>query len=767
MAPSTTKSNPHLNSRPPRAATSISTSRLRKTFNPQFQTTINTNLSAHPRTNPTSALSVLLKLLTSLPSRIGGCQYKLTPAEHTLSLHLVSIIDPFVYHGLRALAPPQHAQNQASIVNLVNQPTEILDAIIFHIDSRRDLLNVALGCKRLHGVVFPRHFEYRLIRCKVSSISVWNHLILHRSLARNVRRLEILDERSSASTGGNFTKGRGILVPKNILQGDTDLESTDDELSMHVKQEKYLAAALVRMTGLREFQWSCNHSPISIAHVWPTLMMRAVNLRVMDIYDNLVFAPKVDEDDDGADQGDRESESESESEGENDERGQSTNSCQGVLTRVPNHILGEMKSVTFRSTSHSYGAAKQPELSHISGMLHRCINLKDLEITYISPRLSTSIGHQGTPFRARPLADEFLMYSRWANLTSLILTNLRCASSLAPSAFLSAHSILEVLHMDISINLGGGAGATPTSPLQLSPGSLPHLREIKASREIINAILECPLPSSSSSPSCARPLESVKGFKLSGNGNSAQQSSSRSISDSTFLSNLKQTAHTIRRIEMVGWHDMDDIKKLIACIPNVQYLDVGKRLGGAAATQRHVSSPEKGVAAPATNMAEWAELLATLPDLTSMHGVKFFYEVSSVTSTTNTPSNTNNNTAYSNGQAPISTPGLNIIRDASPVSQSAHTSKQGHTHTQMSLSMMERSRMRKNDEIAGVLAWKCKKLRRLDHWDESSGKVIVLLRDHEHGHVGGGMHGEDVGIGKEKLTSTTAKVRWEVRRLKT
>jgi len=68
--------------------------------------------------------------------------------------------------------------------------------------------------------------------------------------------------------------------------------------------------------------------------------------------------------------------------------------------------------------------------------------------------------------------------------------------------------------------------------------------------------------------------------------------------------------------------------------------------------------------------------------------------------------------------------------------------------------------MRKNDEIAGVLAWKCKKLRRLDHWDESGGKIIVLVRDHE--------HGEEVGsIDKERLTSTATKVRWEVRRLKT
>lgn len=49
--------------------------------------------------------------------------------------------------------------------------------------------------------------------------------------------------------------------------------------------------------------------------------------------------------------------------------------------------------------------------------------------------------------------------------------------------------------------------------------------------------------------------------------------------------------------------------------------------------------------------------------------------------------------------------------------------------------------MKKNDEVASVLTWKCPKLRRVDHWDESSGKVIVLLKEGD-------------------------KIRWEVRRVK-
>lgn len=242
--------------------------------------------SAYSGMDPVKALTVLLKLLTCLPSRIGGCQYKLTPPEHGLALHLISIIDPFVYHAVRSLVsnPLRSENDQPSFTGLIDQPTEILDAVLSHVDSPKDLLNIGLACKRLHDVVFPRHIDYRVIRCKVSSISVWNHLIMHKSLARNVRKLEIIDERQQ--------NGR-LLTPRGIMQRDTELESTDDELKIHSKQERYLSAALLRMTALKQFKWSCNHSPISITHIWPNLMIRATSLQSMEISDNLVFAPKL------------------------------------------------------------------------------------------------------------------------------------------------------------------------------------------------------------------------------------------------------------------------------------------------------------------------------------------------------------------------------------------------------------------------------------------------------------------------------------------
>jgi hypothetical protein len=228
---------------------------------------VNTNLSSYDRTDPFLAFNVLRKLLGALPSRIGGCQYKLSPEEHKLSIHLLTIVEPFI-----GLSPSRRT--------ITRQPTEILDAIVFYVDSNHDLLSLGLSCRRLHSVIFPRHFDYRLIRCKVSSISVWNHLIIHRSFARNVRKLEVIDERSTTTE----------IIPPGILTSDTDLESTDDEFGIHAKQERYLVSALTKMSALRSFSWSCNHSPISIDNVWPTLL-KCHSLNKVVINDNLIFSP--------------------------------------------------------------------------------------------------------------------------------------------------------------------------------------------------------------------------------------------------------------------------------------------------------------------------------------------------------------------------------------------------------------------------------------------------------------------------------------------
>ena len=169
----------------------------------------------------------------------------------------------------------------------------------------------------------------------------------------------------------------------------------------------------------------------------------------------------------------------------------------------------------------------------------------------------------------------------------------------------------------------------------------------------------------------------------------------------------------MKRVELAGWNELDDISRLVECVPSLTWLDVNQhkrthevpeQVPHSCAARRNailsgrIAAPNAGLGV-ATNVTEWATVLSPLTELTTFIGVKFFYEVSTLT--------------------------LATLTTSSP----------------LSLSTSELSRVRKNDKVAGVLGNKCSKLRRLDHWEDGGGRVIVLSRD-----------------GNE--------VRWEVKRLK-
>lgn len=394
---------------------------------------------------------------------------------------------------------------------------------------------------------------------------------------------------------------------------------------MHAKQERYLAAALARMTALVSFTWSCSHLPISVESLWP-ILMKCQTLQQVTVKDNLVFSP------------------------DNDDESSAARKKRQV-------VFPALRAVSMQTTKHTYALSKNPDMSRISTMLANCPVLESLKIDYTSRR---------SPGFSSPILDDFLLCGRWPNLRTLALTNLRCSPQAgfdATMGFLLAHPQLEVLHLDVAF----GAG----SPYVFPPGCIPRLRELRCGRDLAGALLACP------GGLDGRPLDVIGGMRLSG-----------SMRDTSFLYALKQYGKSVRRIELAGWTDMDDIRQLAESAPQLTWLDVGRRT-----TSAHAAKP---ASATTTNVAEWAAILAQLPQLTTFHGVRFFYEV-----------------AQGSG-ATASVP----------------------------LTLSERSRMRRNDEIASLLAWKCTKLRRLDHWEEGSGRVVVLLRDGD-------------------------KVRYEVRRVKT
>lgn len=126
---------------------------------------------------------------------------------------------------------------------------------------------------------------------------------------------------------------------------------------------------------------------------------------------------------------------------------------------------------------------------------------------------------------------------------------------------------LQVLHLDLSLGPG-----PLNCQLVLPPGSLPHLRELKSNRDFASALLHCPLATG------GRPLEAIKGVKLSGTG-----------WDDKFLEGLRNSGENVKRIELAGWNEVDDVKRLVSYVPKLTWLDVGKRSTSTAPTA--VSGP--------------------------------------------------------------------------------------------------------------------------------------------------------------------------------
>ena len=52
--------------------------------------------------------------------------------------------------------------------------------------------------------------------------------------------------------------------------------------------------------------------------------------------------------------------------------------------------------------------------------------------------------------------------------------------------------------------------------------------------------------------------------------------------DRAFLENLRAGGDTVRRLELAGWNEMEDVRRLAECVPKLVWLDLGKR-GGAGA----------------------------------------------------------------------------------------------------------------------------------------------------------------------------------------
>ncbi|KAH7100285.1 hypothetical protein BKA62DRAFT_706582 [Auriculariales sp. MPI-PUGE-AT-0066] len=376
---------------------------------------IDCDLASYDAFDPFRALSTLRAILVG----VQHTHLTMRLDHHKLALHLLGLVEPWL-----TLSPARNTLSQ--------QPNETLDRVAFYIPNQRDLLSLALCSKRLYSIIFPRHFPYRTVNCKLSNKAVWDHFIAHPMLACNVRRLEIMPECAMDKE----------IVPPELPQTAAPGQKSSDEL---------VRAAIGNMTGLISLKWLPDDAPPFVVHfsaIWPAL--RACrSLTEVDVFSNSVFMEDV------ATQLNSES-----------------SEPEPAIAAPSAADFASLGAVTMRSTSIT-SAEFMPSLQCITQLLaDSCINLEIMKIGY-----GSELGQNVLE------ADVFFERGRWPRLKTLHLMNIRGTASTPVHAatFLDAHATLEVLHLQI-----GNALITPNN------GALPALRELRCTKDQAAAILSAP-----------------------------------------------------------------------------------------------------------------------------------------------------------------------------------------------------------------------------------------------------------------------------------
>lgn len=199
-------------------------------------------------------------------------------------------------------------------------PTETLDHIASALESLSDLQNFAVAAQ-LQAIVSPRHTQFRIVRAPLIS-PIWQKFIQNKSLAQNVRILEI----QAAEAPWNQENVDSPVIPAIFKDGDerqpledhkaerldggsddgSDDEGSDDDSGSSDESdnadaeyraknladlgaERILISALKNMTGLTSFQWSRTPplvDPKAEPDVWTTLVKSCPNLREVNVVDS-------------------------------------------------------------------------------------------------------------------------------------------------------------------------------------------------------------------------------------------------------------------------------------------------------------------------------------------------------------------------------------------------------------------------------------------------------------------------------------------------
>lgn len=136
---------------------------------------------------------------------------------------------------------------------LADEPSEILEHIIYYIDRPRDLLHLALAAKTMRDLIIPTHLEFRVIRSNLDRPRLWDILAAFPIVSSRISVLEIVRRSDD--------EDRDVIVPKRFME---ELAAAEAEMR---NPRNAFPKALGFMTGLTSFHWSSSSCPIDVLSI--------------------------------------------------------------------------------------------------------------------------------------------------------------------------------------------------------------------------------------------------------------------------------------------------------------------------------------------------------------------------------------------------------------------------------------------------------------------------------------------------------------------
>ncbi|KIJ41880.1 hypothetical protein M422DRAFT_255212 [Sphaerobolus stellatus SS14] len=136
---------------------------------------------------------------------------------------------------------------------LTNLPDELLDEILFYVNSEHDLISLALTCKRISRQVNPFHLDFRTIEGTFAGHipnDLWKDLVeLPRLYQRNIRTIRLEKYYETSYDYGKFHLPASLGYAKAY-----GLRTEEDK----IESTRYLVNAIHHLDYLVEFRWSCS-----------------------------------------------------------------------------------------------------------------------------------------------------------------------------------------------------------------------------------------------------------------------------------------------------------------------------------------------------------------------------------------------------------------------------------------------------------------------------------------------------------------------------